>query len=251
MTLVYLAAAWVIGIALAAWLALPTAFWLCLFPLPLALFVLWRHDSRLRLVHGMLLLLVAGAIRYQLALPSPSDQALAQFNDQGPVTFVGVVYDEPIPTDHYLQLRVDVSRIKRDHDWEDVSGRVLVQAPRDLPARYGDEVRIAGELTTPSDGADFSYRDFLARSTILSVVQARQSVVTMHDQGNPFFSALYVFKASALAALHTLFPEPAAALLSGILLGRDEAIPGALQAAFKSTNTGHIIAISGFNRTQT
>ena len=43
------------------------------------------------------------------------------------------------------------------------------------------------------------------------------------------------------------FPQPHAALLSGILLGVDSGLPRSLQDDFRTTGTAHIIAISGFN----
>ncbi|MGB9521571.1 MAG: ComEC/Rec2 family competence protein, partial [Anaerolineales bacterium] len=46
-----------------------------------------------------------------------------------------------------------------------------------------------------------------------------------------------------------IFPEPQAALLSGILLGIESGIPKSLQDAFIKSGTAHIIAISGFNIT--
>jgi competence protein ComEC len=58
---------------------------------------------------------------------------------------------------------------------------------------------------------------------------------------------LYAFRRRALETLKILFPEPESALLAGILLGEESAIPTALEDAFKRTGTAHIVAISGFN----
>ena len=42
-------------------------------------------------------------------------------------------------------------------------GLVLVQAPPFTDYRYGDRLRTEGKLQTPTDTADFSYREYLAR----------------------------------------------------------------------------------------
>jgi competence protein ComEC len=245
MILIYVAAAWVAGMTLAAFLALPTQIWLWLLLLPVGYLVIWWRDPDLRLFHFILLAAVLGAMRYQLALPSASDQALAQFNDQGRVSFIGLVVDEPDRLDAYADLRIDVAKIQRSGKWENISGRALVQAPRDTPSRYGDQVLVDGQPTTPPSAADFSYRDFLARASMFTSVEYAQVYVLSHGHGNPVWGSILDLKASALKAVAALLPEPAASLLTGILLGNDRGIPRALKDAFNTTNTSHVIAISG------
>ena len=58
---------------------------------------------------------------------------------------------------------------------------------------------------------------------------------------------LQAVRAASLAVIARDFPQPQAALLSGILLGVDSGLPRALQDDFRTTGTAHIIAISGFN----
>lgn len=247
MTLTYIAAAWVAGITLAAFLSVPTAFWFLLFALAIGYLVIWWRDLNLRLFHFILLALTLGAIRYQLALPNQSGLALAQFNDRGPASLIGYVSEEPDRRDTYLDLRIDVTKIKVGGEWQDIQGNAIIQAPRDTPALYGDEVQVDATPGSPPDGADFSYRDFLARESVFTSVSYASVYVLSHDHGNPFWAHLLEFKAYALHSVNTLLPEPAASLLSGILLGNDRGIPHSLKDAFSITNTTHIIAISGFN----
>lgn len=69
MILIFLVAGWALGIVLAAWLELPTPVWLLLGAIPLGYLVLFWRDERLRLWHFVLIFLVLGALRFQLALP--------------------------------------------------------------------------------------------------------------------------------------------------------------------------------------
>ncbi len=245
MILIYLTAAWVVGIICAALLALPTMAWLVLLVLPVGYLVIWWNDPNLRRVHFIFLALLLGALRYQLLLPAPSDLALAQFNERGSASLIGIVVDEPDQRDAYTDLRLNVTKISSGGGWQSVSGLALVQAPRDTSARYGDAIQVDGEPSTPPTAADFSYRDFLARESIFTIVRYARVYVVSHDHGNPFWSRLLDLKASAMQAVATLLPEPAASLLSGILLGNDRGIPRTLKDAFNQTNTSHIIAISG------
>jgi hypothetical protein len=47
--------------------------------------------------------------------------------------------------------------------------------------------------------------------------------------------------------VYTLWPDPEASLLAGILLGVESGIPADVKEAFAATGTSHIIAFSGFN----
>ncbi|MBI4786909.1 MAG: ComEC/Rec2 family competence protein [Chloroflexi bacterium] len=249
MLLVYLAAAWVAGITVASLIPLPQALWGLWLALPAGLLAIWRHDSILRRVHVCFLLFVLAALRYTVALPHFDERSLASFNDRGATTLVGIVTEPPDVRDRTLNLRVSITQIRVDQAWRDVSGMALVQAPRETDVRYGDQIQIYGEPTTPPEFEDFSYKEYLARQGIHSLVRTYGGAIRTlaRDQGDPFYTALYAFKARALTTVHAIFPEPAASLLAGILLGDDSGMPRDLAGAFSATNTAHIIAISGFN----
>jgi competence protein ComEC len=247
MLLIFIAAGWVAGIALAALLGLPAQVWLLLLTLPTGYLVIWWREPDLRLFHLFLLAITLGGLRYGLALPVPSSQTVAQFNDQGNVSLIGIVAEEPDRRDAFTDLRIDVTKIQSLGRWENTSGRALVQAPSNTPVQYGDQVQVDGKPTIPPDGADFSYRDFLARESIFTSIQYASVYVLSHGHGSPAWALLLDVKSSGLRAVSGLLPEPAASLLEGILLGNDRGIPSALKDAFNTTNTSHIIAISGFN----
>ena len=75
--------------------------------------------------------------------------------------------------------------------------------------------------------------------------------VLARDQGFAPLGWLYSFKAHAKNVIAQILPEPQASLLIGILLGDDSGIPKSVQDAFRTTGTSHVIAISGYNGTQT
>lgn len=250
--LIYLAAAWAIGIAIASIVPLPLAVWVWWLILPVGLFLIWRHYLVLRTAHLCLLVFLLSAIRYVIALPpsewQPTD--LAFYNDHGTMLMIGNVVDPPDVRDRTTQVRLAVTRVRVDNReaWHDVSGLALLQAPRETDVRYGDQLQVFGEPTTPPVLEDFSYKDYLARQGIHSLVRVYGGVKTLaRDQGNPFFAALYAFRDRGVAIIYEIFPDPSASLLAGILLGVDSGIPRAVTDAFSATNTAHIVAISGFN----
>ena len=83
MTLVYLAVAWLVGIALAKETGLP---WQALSVLGLAAFLvllLWWENPRARTGSLCVLMLAAGAGRFLLAAPRFDETSLATYNDAG------------------------------------------------------------------------------------------------------------------------------------------------------------------------
>ena len=248
MLLVYIACAWIAGIALATQVALPPEVWAWWLVLPAGLLLLFWRDSRLRRVHFLGLVLLLGALRYTTSLPHFDQNTLASLNDRGSLAIAGSVVDPVALHDRVANVRLAVTRVRTENGWRGISGLALLQVPRETDIRYGDEIEVWGEPTTPAEFEDFSYKEYLARQGIHSVIRSYGSVTLLaRDRGNPFFTALYAFQAQALKTIYALFPDPAASLLAGILLGVDTGIPAALQDAFSATNTAHIIAISGYN----
>jgi competence protein ComEC len=214
----------------------------------------------LRLLCAGLVCLGLGGARYQLARPPIGNPTfVATYNDLGQVVLEGVVWDAPDVRDTRANLRVRAESVLLPEASAplQIEGLVLVYAPRlsaerlaatgDGEFHYGDRLEIVGQLETPPEFEDFSYRGYLARQGVYSQIRLAQVTFVTARQGNPLWQALYDFKAHALSILARIFPEPHAALLSGILLGVEAGIPTSLKDAFSATGTSHIVAISGFN----
>jgi len=250
MTLVYLAIAWLAGIALMEAISLP---WQVLPVLGLAAFLgllLWRDNARVRLGALCALMLALGAGRLLLAVPHFDESSLATYNDAGWVRLEGIVVGEPDERERYTNLRVRAERLRLPDGTElEVEGMALVKAARYPQRYYGDRVLVEGLLETPPVFEEFSYREYLARQDIHSLVRRAQVTLLAEKQANPLLCRLFAFKRYAQSTIASILPEPQAALLTGILLGVDTGIPDELMDDFSATATTHIIAISGFNIT--
>ena len=249
MTLIYLGCAWLAGIFLGSLLHLPPPFVGLLASLPLATLLLWRKEQRIRLISACLLLLLLGILYSNVKAPLRSfdEGHIAYYNDQGWVKIEGTVSGEPDVRDTYTNLRVEVSKIEVKGQKREATGTVLVRAPRYPERDYGDELEIEGLLETPPELEGFSYREYLARQGIYSMLRRAQIVLINRGQGSVFRRTLLSFKRRAQRVIALILHEPQAALLTGILLGVETGIPADLMEAFSATGTTHIIAISGFN----
>jgi competence protein ComEC len=219
MTLIYLGCAWLAGILLGSLLHLPSEFVGLLTILPLASFLLWRKEWPVRLISVFFLFLLLGILRFNATAPLQSfgEGHIGHYNDQGWVRIEGIVSGEPDVRDTYTNLPVEVSRIEVDGQEHEVIGTVLVRAPHYPQYDYGDELEIEGLLETPPVLEDFSYREYLARQGIYSILRRSQITLVDRGQGSAVRRALFAFKEQAQKVIALILHEPQAALLTGIL----------------------------------
>ncbi|MCA9978667.1 MAG: DUF4131 domain-containing protein, partial [Anaerolineales bacterium] len=215
MTAVYLGIGWLIGIWLASVADAPLWVWLAGGGLSLVGAVMLRRQLRLSWLLMALAGLGWGGARYITAVPAITAAHVAYYNNSDSVTLVGLVNDEPDVRDRYVNLRLRVESITfANGDTRPVSGNVLVRTSRFPVIGYGTRVQINGRLETPPEFTDFSYKEYLARQGIHSLVSYPTLIVLAENQGQPLKQAIFAFKARAQASINRLIPEPQAALLS-------------------------------------
>ena len=250
MTLVYLAVAWLAGIGLARVFSPPWQVLLLLGLVGLVGLIGWEGSRRTRLLFTCALALALGAARLLLSFPHFDDHSLATYNDVGRVALEGVVAAEPDERERYTNLRLRAEHLTLPDGRElEVTGLALVKVERYPAFAYGDRLRVVGLLETPPEWEEFSYRDYLARQGVYSLVRQARATRIGGGEGNPLYAGLLALKRRAQTVIATILHEPAASLLTGILLGIESGIPADLMEDFSATGTTHIIAISGFNIT--
>lgn len=202
----------------------------------------------------LLILLALGGLRHLSGQLVVSDQSLAFYNDRGTYMITGRVSSPPDQREDavYLDLNafeiedplaVDPALVTRT-----LNGIVRVRFPADVDYHIGDVLRITGKPLTPSSDEYFSYKDYLARQHIATVMYyPRQVQLVDHDPAGGLRGWLEARRQDARKFIFSNYPQPASGLLSGILLGLDRDIPRSLTRAYQQTGTAHIIAISGFN----
>lgn len=248
MGIIYLVVAWFAGIWLASLWGLPPMGWLGLAAATLAGAFLLRREPRARLALLCLAVLSLGALRYITAQPHFDEGHVAGYNDQGFVILTGVVVQEPDIRDRMVNLRLRAEQAAlADGSVRSVDGLVLVQTPRFPVIPYGARVEIAGSLVSPPQNPEFSYRDYLARQGVHSLVGWPRLTVLAYDQGSPVMRTILAVKARAGQTIQRIMPDPQAALLSAVLLGQRENLSPNLIDAFRQSGLSHLIVVSGFH----
>lgn len=210
----------------------------------------------------LLFALALGGARLVAALPVETPDFIAWYNDwDTPVVIEGVVIEPPDARDGVTLLRVRAERLRGQDDqlFREVHGDFLARVHPYGEWRYGDRVQLQGQLETPPEDEEFSYRTYLARQGIQSYFSCSGcqgcalgidqvcARLLQRGQGNPVRSFIYEVRQKAHGLISSTLPDPEASLLSGILLGIETGIPEKVNNAFRQTGTSHIIAISGYN----
>ncbi len=287
MKLLYLAVAYLFGIAAGHFLwqrtwfgcGISDLFWIAaLAPIPLCLWLdaaapakaasplRWpvsagfdppRAAPSAWLLASILLAAVGGLLRLASHPPLPCLQPsdLAYHNaaeSDGPgrhnVKFTGYVDSYPLHKDGRQRLDIEATAIWLDGAPQPVDGRVRLQTASRHPFRYGDLVRVTGQLTEPPVFDGFDYRAYLARKQVHSLVRwPRVEPLPGQPRGGFLLRHVYRLRARGEALINRHLPEPFAALANGMLLGIEAGIPDDLYEQFNLTGTSHVIVISGSN----
>ncbi|MBN1484437.1 MAG: ComEC family competence protein [Chloroflexia bacterium] len=247
MTLVHVALAWLVGIALGTWLRAGWPVVGLLAGLLSLLGVLWHRRPASRRPLLLAFVVVLGLARWCLAQPRWGPDEAAFYAGQ-PVELQGTVAGE-VERDAYgasFPLRAEALR-RPGEGWRPVGGLVLIQGDRTLAADYGERLLLEGTLERPAGGSSF-YRQHLARQGMHVLLGPVERLERMDGLGGSRLRrGLARVRDWARRRLERLLPEPQASLLVGILLGTRTSMPAEVQQAFSRSGTTHILAISGWN----
>lgn len=217
----------------------------------------WRKlRQHLPVSAGVLLLFFSlGGFRIWMAgNPVLKTNDIAWYNNKGAYVVTGWVSaaaDRRTEATYFQISTIEITdpaSIDWVHASRKIHGLAQVQMTADSKWQYGDLLQFTAYPRTPSENSDFSYRDYLAKSGILSVIYHPRSVTKVgSDYGFVLRKVLIGFREHARQAIFEIFPQPEAGLLTGILLGVDNDLPPDLKQDYRDTGVAHIIAISGFN----
>ena len=247
MTLIYLSAAWVIGIYLGSKISLPWGIifvgLLPLCPIPF----LSQYKKYLLIAAFCLFALLGGCIRFQSSLPVINEQHLQFHNDKGTAEIEGLICTEPETRNTTSIFQLSASEIQIEGVKREISGKALIRVPRYQEYHYGDILKVTGKPETPPQFDDFDYRGYLARQGICSVINYPAIEILDTGKGSKPLAWIYSIRNRLSQSLSLALPEPQASLAQGILLGLRGNIPYSLQEAFSRTGTAHLLAISGIH----
>lgn len=251
-----------LGIALASWF---TGFWIIIgaivaivsfgfgisSPIYLSREALVKRDGGVRggsnrdrfiLIAVAIISIVLGTFRYSFAGPSVDSVAGVVGRS---VIVEGRVVSADL-TDRGVAYTIDslvIDDISR-------SDRIRLEAPISSTAMIGQYLRASCVLERPQAFDGFAYDRFLAAKSIYAICRSSSAPFVevgrslgLSDRFYPLIGSLHAWIDDRT---RSIFPEPQATLLLGLLIGEND-FSDTWSRAFQITGTSHIVAASGYN----
>lgn len=188
-----------------------------------------------------------GALRFPIPAARAQPDQLAYYLDQKG-TLTGTIASQPERTEHGQSFTLSASRFTGEPGISTpVSGMALVQITSPQELEYGDRLTITGLVTPPGSKSSASYQEYLRRKGIQAQVLYPQELAVQKVAGKSLHALLLKLRTTCEQVIAKIFPQPEAALVDGVLLGRAGNLPDSLIRAYQATGTAHIFAVSGFN----
>ena len=210
----------------------------------MALAVFFRRQSR-RFFYGILLaVFFIGIFRFEMMAQNQPD--LSPWLDKN-LFFTGIVWQDPDLSEISQRLKIKIGSVG---DIKTKQPFFVLATLRKYPAyRFGDEVKVYGQLKEPENFADFDYRAYLAKEDIFATSYFPQVEKISKRKGGSLKIFLADLKRSFENKIGQILPEPYAAFLKGLLLGEKKSLPPDLIESLQKSGTSHLVVLSGYNIT--
>lgn len=183
--------------------------------------------------------------------------SVAKYYRKSPIVLRGLV-DSPVSEKRSSMgkrttFTLNVHQVQAKWGWEKRTGKVLVNAFRDLDIDYGDYLQLEGKMHRPynfAKGRNFSYRDYLQNRGIYYILSMKKDSdirVLAKNKGNRLKSYSLMLRKRLCSILDEHLSRNESGIMKAILLGDRSAIAKPVRALFVQTGTAHILAISGLH----
>ena len=174
--------------------------------------------------------------RYGVVMDKLENSELKQYNNtEEEIELFGKVIKEPDVRETNTKLTIKTARGR-------ASGKLLVTVGRYPEYKYGDELKITGELQTPVVFDDFNYKNYLLKDGITSVSYYPQ--IELLQRGR---TSLFSFKERVREGIYRNLSAPQSEILGAMILGDKNKMSEDLKEKLNIAGVRHITAISGLH----
>jgi len=243
--LFWLCISFIVGIGFGSFFKIPLTVVRGIFVIAIILvfLYLWRKKNIFAVLGFCILFLAIGVMRFSIAELAVQHDSVRLLNDQPKkITLQGTIIDEPEIKNSLQKLKVKI---------EKTESIVLVVLGRSQEYRYLDVIKVTGYLKTPQEFESFSYKNYLLKDGIYSVMDFPAIEVISQKTDYTFFQFLYKeilwLKTLINSSIENQFSAPHDSLMKGILLGDDRSMPQEIKDKLTSAGVTHLTAVSGGN----
>lgn len=237
-TLFFLCLSFIVGIFIESIIKVPQIFlWAFLFLAVLLIFASLFFKKLIFIAGFCLFFLILGILRIQISEFNVVNDKLSKFNGTGQVVLQGFVFAEPDLRDTSQKIVVKAQ-----------GSKILITTTRYPEYKYSDQLKITGKLEKPFETEEFSYKNYLMKDGIYSVMGFPKISVIGRQKPNfaqAVYSGVLFIKGKLRQSLDKNFSPPESLILKGIILGDKTAIPQDVKNQLSITGVSHIIAVSG------
>lgn len=250
-TLFYFCLCFIVGVFFESVFSIPQIFiWVFLLISVFIFLLTLFYYKNFLFISFLILFLLLGVLRVQISESNIKNDKLSQLNDTNKnVILFAVVQDEPIKKDTVQNSKIKVNKIIVDKKESIVSSYVQLTTPRYPEFNYLDNLQIEGKLKTPFETDDFSYKNYLQKDGIYSVISfpkiEKLKAITNLSFGEKAYSLVLFLKQKLRLSIRENYLPPESLILEGTILGDNSALNADLKSKLNITGLRHIIAVSG------
>ncbi len=163
-----------------------------------------------------------------------------------------VTYKKVFHTGRY-SFTLKCANIFLHNQWQNTTGKVLVQMYHDADLQYGDYVDLTGKTHRPfeySDNEHSSYVDYLKRRGIhLILSMKKEGKVLRHSDVRltDIKTIIYPWRRKFIDVFNTYLTPNEAGIMRAVILGDRTQLPRHVKELFSRTGTSHVLAMSGLH----
>ncbi len=200
--------------------------------------VLWKR-KKIVVIGFCLIFLVLGIWRHQQTeLRIMNYESMGYNNLEEKVTLIGTVVKEPDIRERSVKLTVEV---------ENINGKILVTTGRYPGYKYGDKLKIIGELKTPVVFEDFNYKDYLKKEGIYSVIYYPKIELIAGGRASVVYAKILSFKDKLRQSIYSSLSPPQSSILGAMILGDKSRMSNDLKEKLNIAGVRHVTAVSGMH----
>ena len=157
----------------------------------IAFLLIISKKSKWRLIMVFFVFVVLSSLRVSFDLHQTSSKNVDFYNDtEFEVLLEGFICEEPDLRPDKAKYTACIYSIVFDEKQYSLEGKVLITINQQPQYEYGDKIQARGKLKTPVEFEDFSYRDYLSRYQIFSVMYYPEINLIDKNTGSLFFSKI-------------------------------------------------------------